>query len=89
MDSIMIAISTTELRRNLRKYLNLAQKERVIIQCGKSEIYAIIPARKISDNDPCFSTPELLSALKEAEEEIAEGRVRKVKDSKQLWEDIP
>ncbi len=46
----MIAISTTELRRNLRKYLNTANKERVIIQCGKSETYEIIPARKMSDN---------------------------------------
>ena len=85
----MIAISTTELRRNLRKYLNLAQKERVIIQCGKSETYEIIPARKMSDSDPYFSTPELLSALKEAEEDISEGRVREVKDSKELWENIP
>jgi len=83
----MIAISTTELRRNLRKYLNLAQKERVIIQCGKTETYEIIPARKISDNDEYFSNPELLSALNEAEEDIAEGRVREVKDAKALWDD--
>ena len=32
-------------------YLELSyNKERVIIQCGKSETYEIIPARKISDN---------------------------------------
>lgn len=82
----MIAISTTELRRNLRKYLNLAQKERVIIQCGKTETYEIIPARKISDNEAYFSNPKLLAALKEAEEDIAEGRMREVKDTNQLWE---
>ena len=85
----MIAISTTELRRNLRKYLNLAQKERVIIQYGKSETYEIIPSQKISDNDPYFSNPELLSALKEAEADIAGGRVSEVKDSKELRENIP
>ena len=84
----MIAISTTELRRNLRKYLNLAQKERVIIQCGKTETYEIIPARKISDNEAYLSDPKLLAALKEAEEDIAEGRVREVKDTNQLWEGI-
>lgn len=84
----MIAISTTELRKNLRKYLNLAQTERVIIQCGKTETYEIVPARKISDNDDYFSNPALISALKEAEEDIAEGRIRKVKDPRQLWEDI-
>ncbi len=84
----MIAISTTELRRNLRKYLNLSQKERVIIQCGKTETYEIIPARKISDGNDYCSSPELLDALKEAEEDIAEGRVREVNNTKQLWDDI-
>lgn len=84
----MIAISTTELRKNLRKYLNLAQKERVIIQCGKSETYEIIPARKINDNDPYFSGPELLSALKESEDDIASGRTRKIIDNSDLWESI-
>ena len=84
----MIAISTTELRRNLRKYLNLAQKERVIIQCGKTETYEIIPARKISDNEVYLSDPKLPNALKESEEDIAEGRVREVKDTNLLWEGI-
>ena len=41
----MIAISTTEFRKNLRKYLNLANKERVIIQCGNTETYEIVPAK--------------------------------------------
>ncbi len=84
----MIAISTTELRKNLRKYLNLSQTERVIIQCGKTETYEIVPAKRIDDNDEYFSNPKLLEALKEAEEDIKEGRVREVKDTKQLWDDI-
>ncbi|MBF0585790.1 hypothetical protein INT08_00700 [Prosthecochloris sp. N3] len=84
----MIAISTTELRRNLRKYLNLAQKERVIIQCGKTETYEIIPASKMTDSDAYSSNPGLIDAVKEAEADIAEGRVREVRDVRQLWEDI-
>ena len=35
-----------------------------------------------------FSNPGLLAALKEAEEDIAAGRVREVKDSSRLWEGI-
>ena len=35
-----------------------------------------------------FSNPGLLAALKEAEEDIAAGRVREVKDSSQLWEGL-
>ncbi|MGB0130814.1 hypothetical protein [Chlorobium sp.] len=85
----MIAISTTELRKNLRKYLNLAQKERVIIQCGKSETYEIIPARKISDKDSCYSNQEILRVLKESEDDIAKGRIREVNDARDLWENIP
>lgn len=84
----MIAISTTELRKNLRKYLNLANKERVIVQCGNTETYEIVPAGKISDTDKYFSNTRLLEALKEAEEDIAAGRAREVKDIKQLWEGI-
>ncbi|MEI8185823.1 MAG: hypothetical protein WCG19_03905 [Chlorobiaceae bacterium] len=84
----MIAISTTELRKNLRKYLNLANKERFIVQCGRTETSEMAPAKKISDTDKYFSNPKLLEALKEAEEDIAAGRVREVKDVKQLWEGI-
>ena len=43
---------------------------------------------EISDTDKYFSNPELSEALKEAEEDIAAGRVREVKDSRQLWEGI-
>jgi len=35
-----------------------------------------------------FSNPGLLAVLKEAEEDIAAGRVREVKDSSQLWEGL-
>ncbi len=84
----MIAISTTELRRNLKKYLTMANNERVVIQYGKAETYEIIPAKKISGADKYFSNPRLLAALKEDEEDIAAGLVREVKDSKQLWEGI-
>ena len=84
----MIAISTTELRKNLRKYLNLANTERVIVQCSNTDTYEIVPAKRISDTDKYFSNPNLLEALKEAEDDIAAGRVREVKDVKQLWEGI-
>ncbi|MEI7935019.1 MAG: hypothetical protein WCH30_08195 [Chlorobiaceae bacterium] len=48
----MIAVSTTELRKNLRKYLNMANNDRVIVQCGGTETYEIVPARKISSTEP-------------------------------------
>ncbi len=77
----MIAISTTELRRNLRKYLNTANKERVIIQCGKSETYEIIPARKMSDTDRSFSDPNVVEHLQHSLQQVEEGKTTVLKKS--------
>ena len=77
----MIAISTTELRRNLRKYLNTANKERVIIQCGKSETYEIIPARKMSDTDRYFSDPNVVEHLQHSLQQVEEGKTAILKKS--------
>jgi hypothetical protein len=66
----------------------MSNNERVVIQSGKAEAYEIIPAKKIIGADKYFFNPGLLAALKEAEEDIAAGRVREVKDSSQLWEGI-
>jgi hypothetical protein len=63
----MIAVSTTELRKNLRKYLNMANNERVIVQCGGTETYEIVPARKISDTDRYFSDPKVIEAIETRE----------------------
>jgi PHD/YefM family antitoxin component YafN of YafNO toxin-antitoxin module len=84
----MIAISKTELRRNLRKYLEMATREKVVVRFNKSETVEIVPGKNIESNDEYFSNPKLLEALREAEEDIAAGRVREVKDVKQLWEGI-
>ncbi len=63
----MIAVSTTELRKNLRKYLNMANNERVIVQCGGTETYEIVPARKIIDTDRYFSDTKVIDAIETRE----------------------
>ena len=77
----MIAISTTELRRNLRKYFDIANKERVIIQCGKSETFEIIPARKMSDTDRYFSDPKVVEHLQHSLQQVEEGKTTVLKKS--------
>ncbi len=84
----MVAITTTELRKNFKKYFDIAQKERVVVHYGKTQAYEIIPTQKESENDPYFSNPKLLAALKEAEEDIAAGRFTEIKDPKNLWDSI-
>ena len=38
----MVVISTAELRNNLKKYLDLARTERVVIQRGRDESFVLI-----------------------------------------------
>jgi len=76
----MIAVSTTELRKNLRKYLNMANNERVIVQCGGTETYEIVPARKISDTDRYFSDPKVIEAIERGKSEAKADKVKTVTD---------
>lgn len=84
----MIAISTTELRKNLRKYLDIATKERVVVRFGKTETVEIVPGKNIEVNDEYFSNPQLLEAIERGRADAKAGRFREVKDIKQLWEGI-
>ena len=45
----MIVISPTELRTNLKKYLNLAKGERIVIQRGRTEIFELVKRERIDD----------------------------------------
>ena len=47
----MIVISTAELRNNLKKYLDLARTERVVIQRGRDESFVLIAQNKAPDAD--------------------------------------
>ena len=47
----MIVISTAELRNNLKKYLDLARTERVIIQRGRDESFVLIAQNNAPDAD--------------------------------------
>ena len=84
----MIAISTTELRKNLKKYLNLATKEKVVVQFNKTETVEIVPGKNIETNDEYFSNPKVLEAIARGRADVKAGRVREVKNIKQLWEGI-
>ncbi len=47
----MIVISTAELRNNLKKYLDLARTERVVIQRGRDESFVLIAQKNTPDAD--------------------------------------
>lgn len=64
-NNVMRVISPTELRTNLKKYLDLAQTERIIIQRGRTEMFELVRKERIeepsiSDLERAITGDELL-----------------------------
>ena len=47
----MVVISSAELRNNLKKYLDLARTERVIIQRGRDESFVLVAHNNAPEAD--------------------------------------
>ncbi len=47
----MVIISSAELRNNMKKYLDLARSERVVIQRGRDETFVLIAQNTASEAD--------------------------------------
>lgn len=73
----MVVISSAELRNNMKKYLDLALTERVVIQRGRDESFVLIAqnnapetdlARAITVDDVIDRVRESLTAMFERKE---------------------
>lgn len=74
----MLVISTREFRQNLKKYLDLIDKnERVIIQSGKGKVYEISNEVK---NDRFFDNPVVQDRLANSIQSYTEGKTVKLSD---------
>jgi len=74
----MVVVSTREFRQNLKKYLDLIDKnERVIIQRGNDKIYEISNTVK---NDRFFDDPIIQERLAKSIESYNEGKTVKLTD---------
>ena len=47
----MVVISSAELRNNMKKYLDLARTERVVIQRGRDESFLLIAQKNAPEGD--------------------------------------
>jgi PHD/YefM family antitoxin component YafN of YafNO toxin-antitoxin module len=70
----MIAINVTEFRGNMKKYLEAAENEKLIIHGAKGKAYAIVPVEEVKEN-PFSLSPEQKTAIDEALDDVANGRV--------------
>ena len=47
----MVVISSAEFRNNMKKYLDLARTERVVIQRGKDESFLLVAQKNAPEDD--------------------------------------
>ena len=95
----MIEITSTELRKNIGKYLDIAMQknEQVLVRYRNKGTFMITPAiepknvdRGIKKNklEAYLDQPEIHESIKRSEEDFAAGRYREVSSIKELWEGI-
>lgn len=83
----MIVISPSELRGNLKKYLDLAEKERIVIQRGKTETFELRKSERISE-DSFFDQPENIKAIEKGIADVKAGKYKTLDPNKSVWENI-
>jgi hypothetical protein len=77
----MVVISSAELRNNMKKYLDLATDEMVIIQRGKTETFVLTSKKQMPDPDlaRAITKDELLKGIIEDINDIYAGKYSKSK----------
>lgn len=70
----MIVISSTELRNNMKKYLDLAKTEKVIIQRGRNETFVLVAQTNADEEDfrRAITVDKVLAKVREGLTEIFE-----------------
>jgi hypothetical protein len=81
----MRTITVSEFRKNIKKYADLARTEKVIVNRGEGKAFAIIPLDQIEDKG---YSPEFVKRIMKAEKSAKEGNVTRIKNVKNIWEDI-
>lgn len=93
----MIEITSTELRRNLSKYFDLAcnKKEQVLVRYKNKGVFALTlkpdnghQTMQKQPHSNQFKQPELQQIIQEAEADFAAGKHTIIKDPKNIWESI-
>lgn len=95
----MIEITSTELRRNMIKYFDLAieKKEQVLVHFRNRGTFTITPAietksgkriAKKTELEAYLDQPEVQQSILRARADVKAGRVRKFTTVQKLWEGI-
>ncbi|MDR7369679.1 type II toxin-antitoxin system Phd/YefM family antitoxin [Flavobacterium aquidurense] len=74
----MKTVSVTEFRGNIKKYLDIAESEKLVIHRGKGKSFVIIPLDDEDDNS--LLSNEQKQAIDKALDDVANGRVQSHQD---------
>lgn len=74
----MKTVSVTEFRGNIKKYLDIAESEKLVIHRSKGRSFVIIPLDEEEDESLLNNAQK--EAIDEALEDVANGRIHSHKD---------
>ncbi|QSB27224.1 type II toxin-antitoxin system Phd/YefM family antitoxin [Flavobacterium sp. CLA17] len=74
----MKTVSVTEFRGNIKKYLDLAESEKLIIHRSKGRSFVVIPLNE--EDDESLLSDNQKAAIDEALEDVANGRIHSHQD---------
>ena len=79
----MVVISSAEFRNNMKKYLDTAKSERVIIQRGKNESFVLVAQNNAPDDDlsRAITVDDVLDKVREG---LTEMFTRKEKEAERI-----
>jgi len=95
----MIEITSTELRKNIGKYLDLAKekKEPVLVCFRDKGVFTLTftdepekdqPSAIKEERDTFFEQPEVLESIRKGKADIDAGRCITINDPDKIWESI-
>ena len=69
----MKTVSVTEFRGNIKKYLDIAEAEKLVIHRSKGRSFVVVPLE--NEEEECLLSDAQKNAIDEALEDVANGRV--------------
>ena len=72
----MVIISSAELRNNMKKYLDIAKNEKVVIQRGRNETFVLAAQNNAAEEDlnRAITVDEVLARVREGLNEMFERK---------------
>ena len=72
----MVIISSAELRNNMKKYLDIAKTEKVVIQRGRNETFVLVAQNNLAEEDlsRAITVDDVLARVREGLNEMFERR---------------